>query len=588
MFKKLYKKFLVASVIISLLTTVSINTFADSSNTLFVEMVKDINTGSESSQPFDFISFNNIILFDAWDGGVNYGWEPWISDGTEAGTNLLMDINPGPDTSWPRYFTFFQDMIWFSADDGSNGDELWVTDGTFGGTCMFKDINPDYTIDSSSYPKDFTIFNDRLYFNANNGENGEELWVTDGTFDGTYMIKDINLGSEGSSPSWFTVFNDLLFFRADDGSHGYELWVTDGTFDGTYMFDDIRPNSYYYKGSSPRMLTVFDELLFFWADDGTCGEELWVTDGISSAGMIEDINETGSAYPKHVDCQLIVFNDKLFFTADDGIYGDELWVTDGTSDGTEMVKDINPYYHSSASGFIEFNDMLFFRADDGNYYPEYENIELWVTDGTEDGTYMFMEIFPGPLSSYPYGFTIFHDKLFFGASDSLYGSELWVTDGTIAGTYIFEDINPGVYSSSPDWFTILDDMLLFKARDGTHGLELWKLYYPTIMAEVDFVPNTLVLRSKAKYYNCYIELSHPFNVGDIVVSSIRLNDIIPAELSPTAIADHDSDGIFELKVKFNGQFVRDILSPGFNVEIKITGELIDGTVFEDSDYIRVK
>jgi ELWxxDGT repeat protein len=584
MYKNIIKNFLVAGVILSLFTTVSIITFADSSNTLFVEMVKDINFGSESSQPFDFVSFNDKIIFDAWDSNIDYGWEPHISDGTEAGTDLLMDINPGPDTSWPRYFTLFKNMIWFSADNGVNGDELWVTDGSDIGTSMFMDIYPGPT---ESFPHGFTIFDDRLFFSASDPLHGCELWVTDGTIPGTSMIRDINPETEGSNPKWFTVFNDKLFFTADDGSHGYELWVTDGTFDGTYMFDDIRTNNWYYKGSSPRELTVFNEFLVFWADNYVDGEELWFTDGISPAVKIE-INVSGSAYPKHVEGQLIVFKDLLFFTADDGIHGDELWVTDCTFQGTKIVKDINPYYHSSAYGFTEFKDMLFFRADDGSYYPDYENIELWVTDGTKDGTYMFMEIYPGPSHSSPYSFTIFDDRLFFGSIDDSHGCELWVTDGTISGTYMYEDIYTGTYFSNPGSFTIVDDMLLFAARDGIHGIELWKLYYPTITSEVDFVPNTLILRSKAKYYTCFIELSHPFNIADIVVSSIRLNDIIPAELSPTAITDHDSDGIFELMVKFKGTYVRNILSPGFNVEIKITGELIDGTIFEDSDYIRVR
>ena len=60
-----------------------------------------------------------------------------------------------------------------------------------------------------------------------------ELWTTDGTSAGTKMVKDIDPGADGSAPEELHAFNGDIYFSADDGSHGRELWKSDGTAGGT-------------------------------------------------------------------------------------------------------------------------------------------------------------------------------------------------------------------------------------------------------------------------------------------------------------------------------------------------------------------
>ena len=104
---------------------------------------------------------------------------------------------------------------------------------------------------------------------------------------------------------------------------------------------------------------------------------------------------------------------------------------------------------------------------------------------------------------------------------------------------------------------------------------------------IDIDPDTLNLKSKGKWITCYIELPEGYNVEDININTIMLNDIVPAEVHPTNIGDNDNDGIPDLMVKFDRQEVINILETGENVEITVAGELQDGTRFEGIDYIRV-
>ncbi|HLQ24532.1 MAG TPA: ELWxxDGT repeat protein, partial [Acidiferrobacterales bacterium] len=105
---------------------------------------------------------------------------------------------------------------------------------------------------NDSSPNGLTVFNGALYFAANDGAHGVELWKTDGTAGGTMMVQDINSGLNDSSPNGLTAFNGALYFAADDGVHGVELWKTDGTMGGTMMLQDINPTG----GSVPSGFVV--------------------------------------------------------------------------------------------------------------------------------------------------------------------------------------------------------------------------------------------------------------------------------------------------------------------------------------------
>jgi ELWxxDGT repeat protein len=121
-----------------------------------------------------------------------------------------------------------------------------------------------------SYPFNLTEFGSEVYFYADDGTNGNELWKSNGTASGTVMVKDINSTDE-SYPDYLTVFAGALYFAADDGVSGYELWKSDGTSSGTVRVGDINPNS----GSSLTHFAASATTLFFSANNGTLGTELW-------------------------------------------------------------------------------------------------------------------------------------------------------------------------------------------------------------------------------------------------------------------------------------------------------------------------
>ncbi|MCJ8279168.1 MAG: hypothetical protein MJK14_04315, partial [Rivularia sp. ALOHA_DT_140] len=336
------------------------------------------------------------------------------------------------------------------------------TDGTEAGTNLVKDINPGT---ESSDIADFKFFEDKLYFSAENGESGRELWVTDGTELGTNLFKDINKGSKSSNPTNLNVFNNQLFFTSDDGIKGNEVWVTNGTQDGTQLFIDINQDRQTSMSNSYNadVVTILDE----------------ENDRLSN---VSNLN---------------IVDDKLFFTAISGFFEQGLWVTDGTQTGSVELTTIS---RGSFGGFKIVEDKLSFQK------LNLSGLANWVSDGTVGGTFQtsfisnielsnnitpsnnnpvpnetvdnispLKDIISGINVSNPDNFINFDNQIFFTADSSEFGRELWVTNRTIDGTFLVEDINPGSDSSNPSQLTVFDNKLFFSADDGEFGRELWKV-----------------------------------------------------------------------------------------------------------------
>ena len=146
---------------------------------------------------------------------------------TSVPTLTVIDtINPGAGSSSAMDSSdsaALGDYLYFQADDGTHGDELWRTNGTT--TTLVEDIN---TGSNNSNPENFAALGDYLYFQADDGTNGYELWRTNGTEAGTTLVENIRSGGAGSYPDYFTALGDYLYFQANDGTT-LGLWRTDGT-----------------------------------------------------------------------------------------------------------------------------------------------------------------------------------------------------------------------------------------------------------------------------------------------------------------------------------------------------------------------
>lgn len=417
------------------------------------EMVIDILPGFGSSQPYRFILLNGILYFTIWQKTQAFLWR---SDGTREGT-FYKFFSSNADNNTRFLFgksILFNNKILFSGYDEAHGLELWVNDGTDEGTRLLKDLNPGT---GHSNPNLYTLLGDKLIFVANDGTGGK-IWKSDGTPEGTVIIKDVAVGMDG-----FLNVDSVLYFEGDDDINGRELWRTDGTTEGTFLVKDIYPGS---KDSRPSYLKELNGLVYFAATE-YYNNELWRSDGtVEGTKQVKDIfpgpKGSNPGFLENLNDQF------LLFAADDSIHGKELWITDGTTDGTTLLKDIAPGSAGSVPYHMKtFGDRIYFKARNADY-----GNELWKTDGTEAGTMMVKDICPGEGSGFDFQFstnylTVFNGKIFFAASNGNSGAEPWISDGTAEGTFMLRDIATNQKHGNPERLADMNGSLYFSAVDST-------------------------------------------------------------------------------------------------------------------------
>ncbi|MBE2198858.1 MAG: hypothetical protein IAE79_09625 [Anaerolinea sp.] len=446
-----------------LATAVASQTPAATPPPVTMQMVKDIMPGASGSDPDDFFNVNGILYFSAFDDA--HGFELWRSDGTPTGTYMVADINPGLDHSHPTgmvaYSGYFNDSDFYflARTDSSQPHQIWKSDGTAAGTVQ--------AVAPVDTPRSLTVVGDTLYFFANDPLYGVELWANNGTYGGSWLVKDINPGSaNGADITQRPVaLGNKLLFIANDGVHGIELWISDGTTAGTHLVKDIYPDS--SNIGAWGYFVVWGGLAYFNGNDNQFGGELWQTDG-TSAGTVR-VAAVSSSTGTPIDI-LGVSGGLLYFLGNSPA---QLWVADGTDSGTRMVHDFSiQVQYGSSLGATPFNNGYCFSYI-GNRYDTGSFRELWCSDGQ---TAVQLDIIPASDEEIWSAPAVLNDILYFAVEDDVHGVELWQSDGAVAGSQMVQDINPAQYVGSvPGDLTVVNGRLFFVADDGTHGRELWLL-----------------------------------------------------------------------------------------------------------------
>ncbi len=435
------------------------------------------------------------------------GYELFVSDGTAAGTSVLVDIRPGSSSSYASVVARHDGKVLFGAEDAVRGKEYWITDGTPQGTFCLGDLSPGATYYNSNFlgmldgefifagwegmlfASDGTIagtrslglteVNEFLSMNEDGSmllKAGRELYRTDGTPEGTYLVKDIETDPwelRTSDPAFFAKAGQWTILTATTVTDGKELWTTSGTPESTTRLVDLVPGS-----GSPQLLApdnppATGDFVFLgtsptggtgvWRTDGTpagtvfvapfgsslglsspiipvaarwCGATLYILtrqnegSGFSvtlwaydapagSLAFLKDfftVSEAGRQTP------LYEVGGKLRFAIDDTHTGPEWWTSDGT---VETTRQLGPFFtatahHPSNPSFLgNLGEHTLFRASRKG------RMGLWITDGRE--TQLLAYIQAG-------GVTEWNGKGYFMGESSL-ESRIWVTDGTPGGTH---------------------------------------------------------------------------------------------------------------------------------------------------------
>jgi uncharacterized repeat protein (TIGR01451 family) len=281
---------------------------------------------------------SDYIMFNAWSPSVSNIFILAISDGTESGTRFIPEIS--------RFDSEVNTLSFnLSIPETDDGDIYFVleTDGTetvYGmnanidnGTVHLVEQAP-----SSSFSfRNYTLLNDNLvysfgfspevlkliespisppielgffnqslgikaikdsigYFSAQTGLNDGtsiEIHRTDGTPEGTTLVKEIATSQLFSRKSFINLVNDEIYFTVDDQTSFEAVYATDGTEEGTSQAVDFYPHT---ASSDTKYLTSRNNALFIEVYTGVTSTSLYSSLGDIENTTLYDYQEESSGF----------------------------------------------------------------------------------------------------------------------------------------------------------------------------------------------------------------------------------------------------------------------------------------------------
>ena len=313
------------------------------------------------------------------------GMELWASDGTSLGTEMIADFSASAEllriVSWDANNVGVFVTHEHSSQTQLGSASLWISDSTTAGTIevfQYQEIGYQWYADSA---------NSILYFVANDSQSGNELWMSDGTTQGTSIYNEMVAGSDGaifqfvyatnhnvfwstlsaSGSSWeyrasnimtgtteliysnpnittidlHFVIGDNLYFGDLNQNDETQLYISDGTVAGTAMIHQF--SSLHVR--IHHAWTIGLEVYLSVYEQGSLGS-IWLVDSSNQLSLFGTYHGAGSTT---TEIPLIYFT-----SSDDGIAGcsigtnggatgcgSDIFTTDGTLSGTNILLEIN-------------------------------------------------------------------------------------------------------------------------------------------------------------------------------------------------------------------------------------------------------
>lgn len=396
-----------------------------------VTFIQDSNPGIYNSFLEKTLEYNGDLYLTFENGG--FGHQFYKYETASQTLTLIPDI-------YVEDMIVYNDKIFMNARNPYNtfGYELYSFDSTNNVVELVSDIDSGSKNKNSS-PDEFIIFNNKLYFSATSEILGRELYEYDAATDVTRLVKNINtntIGNKDGTPREFTIYNNELYFGAFNTTVGYELFKYDPVLDDVVLVVDIMPG---VNQSALKDIFLHNNKLYYQAsNDSNIGVEFHSFDAATGVDtLVREIAATATgSYPT----DFYSFNNKLFFSTSVGV--SSLFVY---NDVTDVLTQLAPEGATSLrpTDIIEFENKLFIAGQtevtngSGEEIDAYLGRELYVYDDVSVS--LVADISSGFSSSEINYLTIYNNELYFKANNSVVGNELFKYNSATASIKKFDN-----------------------------------------------------------------------------------------------------------------------------------------------------
>ncbi len=373
---------------------------------------------------------------------------------------------------------------------------------TTAGQQLIEDIN----LSGSSNPKGFIEYNGNLYFTADDGTHGNELWVYNPILSTTTMVSDLLPGSSGSNPSYKAVSHGKLYFAAQV--------ITGGTFSELYVYDDVTntitqvipPTSFSsFNEINPKYMLDVNGVLYFEASTNfgvqNTRSTLATYDGIAFTKIDMNFNVTAGS---QMDGPMYFLNDNVYLSASAGTNILHFYNINNGAKGSissmnrpkdviiyanDLFANVEPLVNQTMKHYkyntlnqtaqeasmyrskkqpVGHNNKLYFPSDINTTLTN----TLTIYDITNNTT-TYKELFNGD-NSVVSNLIKLNGKIYFQAETPGSGREMHVYDPLTDIITLAVEITPGSGDAAPTELFVFNNEIYFQSADGVNGREFWK------------------------------------------------------------------------------------------------------------------
>jgi ELWxxDGT repeat protein len=395
---------------------------------------------------YDAAALGSSFIFPAVAGSS--GLQPWISNGTTAGTSQIKSVTSSTATITPQNFVGGSSVVFFETDDGTNDGQVWRTDGTASETFKVSNVT---TPGDIIFPGQMEAVGNTVFFlEKDNTANVQSLWGSDssGTMNQHEIAQTsatvggfILLGTAGNNAYYETVNVNTA-----NATFTYSLWSITSPTASAHLINTFNED---FGGQGIFPGVAFDGDFYFSAANQSDGLQIWKSNG-STATEVTPAIATGFTGVQN----LTVAGDRLYFAASDGTTA-QVWSTDGSTLHQDS-KLASTAALSNLRDFADVNGTLFF-----DYTP---NGRLYTDD---DESVSLVPLASDGGGKDPGYFAAVGDTLFFNALEA--GDKtatLYESDGDGM------NIVPGIPGTDPRGMTNVNGTLFYQADDGSSSDDL--------------------------------------------------------------------------------------------------------------------